>query len=247
MYSTLVHTPLGLGPPPASRSLLKRPDLTLTGPNNSSSRVLAMALALCLNPCSSLAVCSMCPTTNPCQILCTLASLLECFLGPNWSLLDRLAMSEMPVKLNKAVVQGLVGRTLSRADRAQLKGPGSQTLCSSKASSCDKSWPSDSKPRLSSKRAPSLQPSHLSSLGRARHPPSPSSSCRLSPSLKGSLKGSPKGSLKGSLLSDHRDSNPCLHLSRGKAGYPSPSLKLPGTSLQHHSPPVSLFAPSIPM
>ena len=49
--------------------------------------------------------------------------------------------------VHQAVAQGLVGRTLSRADRAQLKGPGSQTLCSSKASSCDKSWPSDSKPR----------------------------------------------------------------------------------------------------
>ncbi len=49
--------------------------------------------------------------------------------------------------VHQGVAQGLVGRTPSRADRAQLKGPGSQTLCSSKASSCDKSWPSGSKPR----------------------------------------------------------------------------------------------------
>jgi len=49
--------------------------------------------------------------------------------------------------VHQGVAQGLVGRTLSRADRAQLKGPGSQTLCSSKAISCDKSWPSGNKPR----------------------------------------------------------------------------------------------------
>ena len=49
--------------------------------------------------------------------------------------------------VHQGVAPGLVGRTLSRADRAQLKDPGSQTLCSSKAISCDKSWPSGSKPR----------------------------------------------------------------------------------------------------
>jgi len=49
--------------------------------------------------------------------------------------------------VHQGVAQGLVGRTLSRADRAQLMGPGSHKLQSSKASSCDKSWPSGSKPR----------------------------------------------------------------------------------------------------
>lgn len=184
-------------PPPASRSQLRPPGMSLRG----SSRTRQRVTTVCLLALSSLAACCMCQAkqrttaASPCLTLCSLASLPACCLG-----LDLRAGHNL-----HQVVHGAKGRVLSPPGTALQKGPGSLKMQRRRGSSCARGRFNGLRRSSSNSRchaplvlAPQIRPSQppYRPKGLPRHRPSLNSYCRASHSRQGSHR----------VLPDHKDS-----------------------------------------